>query len=163
MWFANTHRWRAALTSFSIYSKMLSSLSAHRHRYTCLKMRVASLAWFPGCGWHFLFACTCNPSARAYLFSSSRREQGLNRRCWNDFLNALWPIQIGTVGWYRHCKRTVATVIALVICAEETPNCPTFLQSNAIFHIHAVVCIHQVLELIGLISISRTTQLLSGP
>ena len=22
MWFANTHRWRAALTSFSIYSKM---------------------------------------------------------------------------------------------------------------------------------------------
>ena len=71
-------------------------------------MGVASLPLFPGCGWHFLFACTCNPSARAYLFSSSRREQGVNRRCLNDFLNALWPIQIGTVGWYRHCKCTVA-------------------------------------------------------
>ena len=117
MWFANTHRWRAALTSFSIYSKMLSSLSAHRHRYTCLKMRVASLAWFPGCGWHFLFACTCNPSARAYLFSSSRREQGVNRRCLNDFLNALWPIQIGTVGWNRHCRRCLLIAIVTPVSA----------------------------------------------
>ena len=35
--FANTNRCRASLTAFSIYSKMQSSLSAHRHRYTCLK------------------------------------------------------------------------------------------------------------------------------
>ena len=38
-----------------------------------------------------------------------------------------------------------ANDIAIVICAQGTLKPLAFLQSNALFHIHAFVCIHQVL------------------
>ena len=99
MWFANTHRWRAALTSFSIYSKMLSSLSAHR--WCCMTKSSRS---FPR---NFGMVCEwCSGAAR--LQGRSGWECHRRGRIWfTRYKRSGWECQRRGRTWFTRYKSDI--------------------------------------------------------
>ena len=75
------------------------------------------------------------------------------------FLRAAYMVAIVTLYWSQVRRSTVSTDTAndIVLWAHGILNSLAFLQSIAIFHIHGLVCIHRVLQLICLKSSRRTT------
>ena len=61
----DTNRWCASFSAFSIYSKMQSSLSAHRHRYSCPRWELHHLQQ------DVIVAVCSSPSLQLYENGSS--------------------------------------------------------------------------------------------